>query len=128
MNKIYTTYYTKAWKLDGNRFYFIQISNSVPKKWDYNTRPVIKLKELIPQWSLVEKWQKKEINWEQYTESYKGNISDYMLEKAWNFIKAKAEDKEVLLICYEKDGHCHRHIVADILNERYNQSIEELDM
>lgn len=39
----------------------------------------------------------------------------------------KNQNKEILLLCYEgKYKFCHRHILAEFLNEKYKLKIEEL--
>ena len=124
MNEIYTSYYGKAQKLDPKEYTFLQISNSKPSWWNM---PLNKIDELIPSWSLVSDYKAGKVTEEEYKKIYLRELSKktYKLDLLMEKIKKQLTAKNVVLLCFEKEGFCHRHIAGDYLNERYGLKIYE---
>ena len=125
MNEIYTSYYAKASALDPKQYTFLQISNSIPKWWD---APINKITELIPSWTLVSDYKAGKVSEEEYEKTYLRELSKrtYKLDLLMAKIRKQLTAKNVILLCYEKDGFCHRHIASRYLTERYGLKISEL--
>ena len=71
-------------------------------------------KFLAPSWDIFSKWKNKIINDDEYTDRFFKEI----LSKV-NIDELKDQLQQIqnpILLCYEKDGFCHRHLVADWLN------------
>jgi uncharacterized protein YeaO (DUF488 family) len=116
---IYTSYYAKARYI--KNAILVQISNSAPMNVDYTIRPA------IPAWSIVSAHKNKQITNEQYTERYIADTDFVAVKAKLDAIQATNKDKDIILLCYEKpNSFCHRHILAEKLNEDYNLNIKEL--
>lgn len=115
---IYTSYYAKARYIKDA--VLVQVSNSAPMPTDYTIRPA------IPAWSLVAAHKTKRITNEQYTERYIADTNFVAVKAKLDAIQAANLYKDIILLCYEKPGNfCHRHILAEKLNEDYGLNIKE---
>lgn len=79
-------------------------------------------KFFAPTWDIFNSWKKGYLTNVQYTnrfyEEVLKKLDVYMVKEKLNMV-----DNPILL-CYEKEGFCHRYIVADWLNY-YNFEVEE---
>ena len=122
--KIFTTYFAKLKKIDPE-ILPIAICAKVP---DWFDGPV--LSELAPTKSIL--YQFKETGDEGlYIERFNDEVLSLISpESVYNLIVSIAEANsvdQVALVCYEKsDTFCHRHLVADWLNQALGLTIEEL--
>lgn len=125
MKDIFTSYYVKAQTLDPKEYTFLQISNSIPKWWKL---PVTKIPELVPSWSLVADYKAGKVSEAEYTDIYLKELAEKKdkIDILVGKIQKQITAKNVVLLCYEKDGFCHRHIAGDMLNEKYGLKISEL--
>ena len=119
---IYTSYYGNRRKYDG--FYRISISRSAPEQ-SYDLR----LLDLAPSSQLLQNYKNGITNEEEYTRRYLSSLETLKkrgyLDKFVNYLTNHTQD--VVLLCYEKpDKFCHRHILANYLNQNYNMNIFEL--
>lgn len=115
--KIYTSYYTKAAKLDEDDFVFVQISLSSPKWFPHN---LVKFLSLAPTWDLLNSYKSGEIEFEeQYDKKYYEILNSLDKNKIiakLNWLKEKT-NKNVVLLCWEKDrNECHRSLLANWLD------------
>ena len=72
---------------------------------------------LSPSKDLLWKYKNGEIDWDEYTDLFNEEISDD--PDKWLKIQELAAlslDKDVRLICYEKNPPCHRFILIDHIN------------
>ena len=75
---------------------------------------------VAPAWDLVKGIKNGTITREQYTEAYRYHLDSLGEQK----VLAGLQDGDVLL-CYERPGDfCHRHILAEWLNEKGHTVIE----
>lgn len=73
---------------------------------------------LSPSWDLLWNIKDDRITWEEYERRFREEImnnSEAMKKLKW--IKRISKDKDVRLICYEKNYPCHRFILMDIIME-----------
>ena len=107
---IYTSYFGKINKFPSN-FEPICIARWKPK-W-YNGKVFL---ALAPSSSLLNWWRassKNSRNEKEYKDRYiKETLYGYEPKTIERIIKYIAGDKVPVLICFEKDGFCHRHIVS----------------
>lgn len=112
---IYTSYFGKMNKFPNN-FEPICIARWKPKWYEGKV-----LLALAPPEQLLRWWRasdKNEASRERYVRWYKRSIlSGYDPRAIERIVKHIANGKIPVLICFEKDGFCHRHIVADWLKE-----------
>ncbi len=85
----------------------ISIANSQPRHCHYQV-----YKPLMPGWNLVNAWKKGEIDEKKYTEIYTKEILEKLDKEQ---VKKDLEGKTIL--CWEKTGFCHRHIVMEWLGK-----------
>lgn len=114
---IYTGYFANLKKYKQNGLQTVSVARFNPS-W-YNG---VSFSELSPSDKLLGDYKLAGISEEEYAERYKEEItrpsSRMMIEKLKE--KALTGTKDMVLLCYEKpDEFCHRHILAEVLNEEY---------
>lgn len=72
---------------------------------------------LSPSKGLLWDYKKGRINWEQYTERFKQEMTNDICVAEMRKIKLMSKVKNVYLICYEKTGNCHRFLLIDMINK-----------
>lgn len=73
---------------------------------------------LSPSKNLLKDYKDGSINWEQYVERFKREMNNDECIAAMRKIKWMAKDKQVYLICYEKDPYrCHRSLLLDMISK-----------
>jgi len=124
---IYTSYFAKIKQLENNNIIPISICGKAPE-W-YNG---LQYKKLAPKYGFFMEWKKNHDN-DYYIKCFKEQVLDKLdaediVKELDNLllhetaaIDYKGDCKEIpkiALICYEKSSDfCHRHLVADWLNE-----------
>ena len=92
----------------------------------------LQLIKLAPTAELLQKYKSNSITNDEYTSVYHNQLlrleNDGYIAK---FVKALSTLQElqgdVVLLCYEKKGDfCHRHLLAEYLNNNHNTNIREL--
>jgi len=93
-----------------------------------------------PSAALLERYRQKEIDWETFSAAYQdeqqaatgGRVRFYnedlrqaahdlhitVAPVAWIRNYAKVSTRSVLLLCWERDGHCHRKVLKDLIEEK----------
>lgn len=119
---IYTSFYENIPNLPKN-IIPISIAGRAPE--NYNGLEYKKLAPKLDFWKIWEKTQDNDF----YIENYNKRVLDNLnAQEVINELLKMVSNKnvEICLICYEKEGFCHRHLVRDwlILNgfkcEEYN--------
>lgn len=110
--QIYTSYFAKQ----ANNPKALSICRWVPK-W-YSGRQCMLL---APSESLLKRYKAGEVSEEEYTNEY----TEYLNQLGINKVLSVLHDGDVLL-CYEKSSDfCHRHILAEWLN---NHGVSAMEM
>lgn len=122
MIQIYTTNYTKASRLSNKHYLKVSISYIRPREFDG-----MHIQSFAPSKQLFEDY-KNGLSPEQYEIRFREQIDNLADIYAFFKIMAKqAKGRDILLLCYEKkNAFCHRHILSDIIFERYGYRIKEL--
>lgn len=122
MIQIYTTNYTKASRLSNKHYLKVSISLIRPREFDG-----MHIQSFAPSKQLLEDY-KNGLSPEQYETRFREQIDQ--LDDIYAFFKImakQAKGRDILLLCYEKkNAFCHRHILSDIIYERYGYRIKEL--
>lgn len=106
---LYTSsYFTLPKNFEGIK---VQISNSKPKFFEVDRV----VKELMPDWKYVQQWKENSISWDEFTTAYNEKIGKYDMEKVKNWLINLGKGRDVVLLCWEKDEYCHRHILGKAL-------------
>jgi len=72
---------------------------------------------LAPSKELLKNWKEGKIDWGAYEKHFRREIlSSPKAVAKLKEIKKLAEEKDVRLICYEKNPPCHRFILIDLIN------------
>jgi uncharacterized protein YeaO (DUF488 family) len=63
-----------------------------------------------------------------YARAYRRRLEEAGFENVWTeLLRAADGAEEVMLVCHEKSSEfCHRHILADFLEEHTGRAIEEI--
>ena len=122
MINIYTTNYTKASRLSNKHYLKVSISLIRPKEFNG-----MQINSFAPSKELLTDY-KNGLSEQEYETRYREQIDKLSDIYAFFKIMAKqAKGRDILLLCYEKkSAFCHRHILSDIIFERYGYRIQEL--
>ena len=120
-----TSYYSSPLIHDG-KFFLVPISNKKPRAFDDC------LSEIVPDWdTIVDPYKKGLIDQEEYRKRYIKQLNHskrtilFWLQLIEN--RASKHDKEIIFLCFEKSGDfCHRHILAEWIEEQTGETVEEL--
>lgn len=122
MIQIYTTNYTKASRLSNKHYLKVSISYIRQREFDG-----MHIQSFAPSKQLFEDY-KNGLSPEQYEIRFReqiGNLAD--IYAFFKIMAKQAKGRDILLLCYEKkNAFCHRHILSDIIYERYGYRIKEL--
>lgn len=122
--KIYTSYFAKQKDLEERGITCIGIC-AIPPKWfnGPNFACVAPSKDILFEY-------KANPDNERYTKRYKEEVL-CILKNPQIFVDGLiycSDGKDVAMLCYEKpEDFCHRHILADFLNEKLNLDIKEYE-
>ena len=115
---IYTGYYAKIKTYLDNGLIPIAISGEAPiwykgLHWRF----------LAPSYDIFYKWKSGLID-------DKGYVDRFIPERLEKLDKSNLKQQlqaisNPILLCYEKDGFCHRHIVADWIKQNLNLDVKE---
>lgn len=72
---------------------------------------------LSPSWQLLEKLKEENLTWDEYTKIFLHEMEIKGVYSKLKELKKMAKEKDVFLICYEKDAtHCHRSLVKQLID------------
>lgn len=117
---IYTGYYAKLKKYEEDGLYPIAISVKVPDSytkayWD----------DFAPRYEDFLEWKSGRIDNMEFTSRYKGWL-DSLNKQEIRDVLEELKNETIVFLCYEKAGDfCHRHILADWLEENIGVRVEE---
>lgn len=125
-----TSYFAKFSKLPQelkDTLYPIPISTTVPKWFTEHEES----HKFVSPYKMLYEYKNGKITWEECREEYIeyltkleedcGNLYEYYMNIE------KETEKEIVLLCYEtSDKPCHRFILANYLNKKYDADIKEL--
>lgn len=118
---IWTGYYAKLKKYEEAGLVPVAISGKIPDFYKG-----ARCKELAPRYESFKKWKNKEISDFEYIEEYKGYLDSLDKEEVRFFFESPNKCDNMILLCYEKSGDfCHRHALADWLEENFGYRVEE---
>lgn len=121
---IYTGYYANLKKYEEAGLVPVAISGVVPKFFDGLT-----YKEFAPRKEMFQKWKNGEIDNFQYTQEYKAYLNTLDKEEIKEDFDSPHSCSNMILLCYEKSGDfCHRHALADWLEENFGYRVEEYEV
>lgn len=72
---------------------------------------------LSPSNALLWDYKNGNITWEEYERRFYQEMDNEIAKKAMREIKLLAKDRDVFLICYEKQYPCHRFLLIDMINK-----------
>lgn len=118
--KIYTSYFGALKRLDKD-IVPISICAKAP---DWYTG--LQYKKVAPSWAIFNEWKLSKDN-KKYTEHFISEILQNLnIEDVLADLHIMAEGKDIALICYEiPDAFCHRHLVANWINEKTSMEVVE---
>ena len=83
--------------------------------------------DFAPRFEVFQQWKKGEINNEGYVKEYKAYLETLNKDEIeFDFSPYNTQENDCVLLCYEKVGDfCHRHVLADWLEENFGFRVEE---
>lgn len=73
---------------------------------------------LSPSWQLLEKIKEENLGWDDYTKIFLHEMKTKDITLELHRLKNIAREKDVYLVCYEKDANfCHRSLVKQMIDE-----------
>ena len=119
---IYTGYYAKLKKYEEDGLYPISISGKVP---DFYTKAY--WSDFAPRYEDFLEWKAGKIDDLEFTKKYREWLDSLNKQEIRDVIKElEDEGNKIVFLCYEKSGDfCHRHILADWLEENLGYVVDE---
>lgn len=119
---IYTGYYNRLKEYDAAGLKTVSISKTIPK----GLVVYGKIPELSPDDSILWRYKNKEIDEMEYTSRYLDQLDWIGIRNI--LLKIHHFGNDVVLLCWEApDKFCHRHILADYINNRTKLEIKEYE-
>lgn len=119
---IFTGYYAKLNQYKNLGLEPIAISGKRPAFYEG-----LYYSDFAPRWETFKKWKNQEITNEGYTIEYKNYLKTLDKEEIRrDFESYNVEGSHCVLLCYEKShDFCHRHVLADWLEENFGWKVDE---
>lgn len=73
--------------------------------------------ELAPSKELLRDWKQDKITWEEYVERFVREMNHPESIKRMKEINKMSKERDVRLICFEKNPPCHRFILMELIKE-----------
>jgi len=85
------------------------------------------IKPFFPTWELIDEYR-KDRNEDYYADGYLQllNSREGAGRAALKLKEMESRGRDVLLLCWESKGFCHRKLLANWLNSEYGMSVSEL--
>ncbi len=120
---LYTGYYAKLKKYEEAGLVPVAVSGKVP-----NFFKGIEYPEFAPRWEVFKEWKNERISNEEYSNKYKKYLNTLDKEEIKFDLDSPHEAGNLILLCYEKPGDfCHRHVLADWLEENFGYKVKEYE-
>lgn len=121
---IYTGYYARLKKYEEAGLTPISIAGKAPSFYKG-----IEYKKLAPKYDFFIRWKNGEINNFDYVVEFNKQVLDKLAQsEVIEELYELSDGNDIVLLCYEKQGDfCHRHQVADWLEE-VGTRVDEFDV
>lgn len=122
MIQIFTSYFAKARQFSPEKYLVVSISRFSPRGWTGTKCPVF-----APSPQLLHDY-KAGMDKQDYVMCYRSEMGQIKnMRDVFARLSQLAKGRDIILCCYEKTGDfCHRHILTDIVFEKYGYRINEL--
>ena len=119
---IFTGYYAKLNQYKNLGLEPIAISGKRPDFYEGLYYP-----NFAPRYWMYQRWKDKDITNEGYTREYKSYLDSLDKEEIEkDFEEFNTSNQHCVLLCYEKSyDFCHRHVLADWLEENFGWKVDE---
>lgn len=122
MASIKTGYYSKIKTYTENGYTPYSVSVSVPSFVCCDT-----IQSLVPPYDLLKRYKSGEITELQYRKEYFEILTIRQKQVLKDLINILTKTPNIVILCWERKGKfCHRHLIAEFLNERFGLNITEL--
>lgn len=114
---IYTSYFGKI-RYIKEKYPNLKMASISNKKPNWLDDSVLDWSILGPSKELLYQYKYNNLSEKDYEVTYRQYINNI-----WENIKDMFQE-DIVVLCYEKTGFCHRHILSDILNQKGIESKE----
>ena len=120
--QVFTCNFKKARSLDSSRYCVVSIARRSPRAMD-----CVRCSSLAPSAELLRSYHDG-LSPESYAARYRAEIANlFDLHSVFESLVPYCKGRDMVLCCYEDEGKfCHRHILSDIVFERFGYRIQEL--
>ena len=116
---IYTGYFAKMHTYNGIK---LPIAAILPSYY----QGTLQYKDLAPSKELLFAYHKEQITKEEFIRKFKNKLNNLDKGEVYKYLTHLEYYDDVYLLCYEKPYEfCHRHIVAEWLNENFDLEVKE---
>jgi len=100
---------------DGDR---ILITRYWPRGMSRDRMSARWLQDLAPSRELLSDWKTNRINWDEYADRFHAEMEEH--EDLIAELATKSQAGTITLLCFEREGdpHCHRHLLARLIDDR----------
>ena len=124
MGIFYTGYYAKTKKYEEAGLIPVAISDITPSFYEGMC-----YREFAPRYEMFQRWKNGEINNTDYTQEYKNYLNTLNKEEIREDLDSPYQTGNLIFLCYEKPGDfCHRHVLADWLEENFGYDVKEWEL
>lgn len=74
---------------------------------------------LSPSWQLLMDYNKRKIAWEEYVRRFYKEMNNKTCKSEMKRIAELSKTKDVYLACFERNGHCHRFLLIDMIKKSF---------
>jgi uncharacterized protein YeaO (DUF488 family) len=74
---------------------------------------------LSPSWNLLRDYKKGKIDWAEYTERFYKEMDNDACRAEMKRIWELSLKQDVYLVCFEKEGNCHRHLLIEMMSNLF---------
>ena len=71
---------------------------------------------LSPSWALLNDYKNRKIDWNGYKARFLEEMDNETCRAEMYELWELSQIKDVYLVCFEKEGHCHRFLLLDLID------------
>ncbi|MBE0522582.1 MAG: DUF488 family protein [Candidatus Methanoperedenaceae archaeon] len=74
---------------------------------------------LSPSWNLLNDYKNGKIDWNGYKKRFLEEMDNEACRVEMHELWELSRTRDVYLVCFEKEGHCHRFLLLELINKMW---------